>query len=67
MYKIFTLAVAVSLMPVHQKITGVDFLKNNPIETPHYIFSSKNKNAQNPFEQEIKTTEAWSQNWVATA
>ncbi|MBK7434206.1 MAG: hypothetical protein IPI66_10105 [Chitinophagaceae bacterium] len=66
MYKIFTLAVAVSVIPVSQKIITTDFTVHNT-EVVNYIFPYKNTITANPFEPEKKPTEAWSQNWMATA
>ncbi|MBL0055240.1 MAG: hypothetical protein IPP31_03415 [Chitinophagaceae bacterium] len=65
MYKIFTLAVAVSVIPVSQKIITTDFTVHNT-EAVNYIFPYKNTITANPFEPEKKPTEAWSQNWQST-
>ena len=65
MYKILTLAVAVSVIPVSQKIITTDFTVHNT-EVVNYIFPYKNTITANPFEPEKKPTEAWSQNWQST-
>ena len=51
MYKIFTLAIAVSVLPLSQKITGVNFSANNNVEMPGYLFPYKNTITINPFER----------------
>jgi len=68
MYKIFTLAVAVSLLPVSQKTSTVHLSLNNSIAIPEYTFSFKNNITTNPFEpKKEKPADVWSQNWMATA
>ena len=67
MFKIFTLAVAVCVIPVSQNITPADFGLTNKSASPVYIFPYKNTITANPFEAPKKTTEAWSQNWMAAA
>ncbi len=66
MYKIFTLAVSIAVLPISQKISRVDISVNNRQENAAYIFPYKNTITTNPFETEKKSTEAWGQNWMAT-
>ncbi len=67
MYKIFTLALAVSVLPVSNRYYAAGFIRDNTVQKPADIFHYKNTLATNPFEPEKKPTEAWSQNWMATA
>ena len=76
MFKIFSLAIAVSVIPVSQNFAPVDLGLTNHAETPPYIFSFKNTSTTYPrpddlfgraFEPEKKATEAWSPNWMAAA
>lgn len=68
MYKIFTLAVAVFIIPVSQKIVGVHFSVNNNPENPAYIFPYKNTVTTNSSKLEKKTVAwHWSQYRMATA
>jgi Secretion system C-terminal sorting domain/FG-GAP repeat/FG-GAP-like repeat len=66
MYKIFTLAAAIAVMPLSQNI-----ISNVPEETivnvRAFYFQYKNTISTNPFQPEKKATESWSQNWMATA
>ena len=67
MYKFFTLAVAVAVVPVSQQIYSPGFVDNNTIPKSAYIFSYKNTLTKNPFGPEKKPTEAWSKNWFTNA
>jgi len=67
MYKICTLALAVSLMPLVQDTPGSSFSVNPVTETPAFVFPYKNTIATNPFEPEKKSAASWSQNWMETA
>ncbi len=66
MYKVFTLAATISLLPFSRQ-NNSPAIFNEAVSQP-YVFSFKNTFAVNPFEPEKKTaTEPWSQNWMATA
>ncbi len=76
MYKIFTLAVAVSVLPLSKQYHSPDFNTDIASGNRAYIFPYKNTITTNPlltassgqaFEPEKKTAEPWSQNWMATA
>jgi hypothetical protein len=67
MYKTFALVAAVSLFPLSEKISAVNFWGINDIYTPAPLFPYKNSITTNPFEPAKKPAEAWSQNWLATA
>ncbi|MBK8522563.1 MAG: FG-GAP repeat protein [Chitinophagaceae bacterium] len=68
MYKIFTLAVAVSVLPLSKQYHSPDINTDIAGENRAYIFPYKNTITTNPFEPEKKTiAEPWSQNWMATA
>jgi hypothetical protein len=67
MYKIFTLAAAVSLLPLSQKKSTVDFWVNKNLNASAHLFPYKNTITTNPFEPVKKPAEAWSQNWATTA
>jgi Secretion system C-terminal sorting domain/FG-GAP repeat/FG-GAP-like repeat len=66
MYKVFTLAVAVSVLPISKQYYSPDLNIDNAVEKQAYIFPYKNTTT-NIFEPEKKTAEPWSQNWMATA
>ena len=55
MYKIFTLAVAIAVLPISQKISSVDFSVNNKQEDAAYIFPYKNTITTKPFEAAKKS------------
>ncbi|MEO6540218.1 MAG: integrin alpha, partial [Ferruginibacter sp.] len=65
MYKLFTLAAAVAVIPITQQVS-TNFLFNNRTEERSYIFPYKNT-LPDPFINESKPAEAWSQNWMASA
>ncbi len=67
MYKTFTLAMAVSLLPVSKQIPASGFARANYIFSPAHVFPYKNTITINLFEPEKKPAEPWSQNWMATA
>ncbi|MEO6255025.1 MAG: FG-GAP-like repeat-containing protein [Ferruginibacter sp.] len=67
MYKILALAIAVVVMPLSEKTSGVVFSVNKSKEDPLCFLSFKNTTSLNPFEPEKKTVEAWSENWMAAA
>ncbi len=67
MYKIFTLAVAVSVLPLFKQYHSPDLTTDNVGENSTYIFPYRNTITTNPFEPEKKPAEPWSQNWMATA
>ncbi len=67
MYKIFTLAVAVALLPVSKQYYSSENSTHNTHTRQVYIFPYKNTITTNPFEPEKKLAEPWSQNWMATA
>ena len=67
MYKIFTLAAAIAVLPLSNKVSNANLVENTSWETSAYSFNFKNTVTTNPFEPEKKPAEAWSQNWQATA
>ncbi len=67
MYKIFTLAAAIAIMPLSQKFYPVDFNADNTFSKKAYVFTFKNTVTTNFWEPEKKPTEAWSQNWMGQA
>jgi hypothetical protein len=67
MLKIFTLSVAVAVIPLSQKNITADFSAKTGHEIPVFHFNFKNTVTQNIFEPKKKPTEAWNQNWMATA
>ena len=67
MYKIFTLAVAISVLPVTYNLTNADFVATQNSAYPNNIFPYKNTVTTNLFEPEKKGTEPWSQNWMTAA
>jgi len=67
MYKLFTLAATVAIMPLSEKIIPSVLSTDNSITPPAFVFHFKNNATINPFEAKKKTAEAWSQNWLATA
>ncbi len=67
MYKIFTIAAAIAVMPLSQNIISSNVKDDNADNTQAFIFRYKNTTAINPFEPEKKVAEPWSQNWMATA
>ncbi len=76
MLKFLPLAVAISVLPLSNKISNNKTAGNNNRQENFSFFNFKNNNAFNPrptgssgraFEPEKKPTEAWSQNWYATA
>jgi hypothetical protein len=68
MYKIFTLAIAASVLPVAKQYYSTISFTGNAVEKPAYIFPYKNTITTNPFEPvKKKVEEPWSQNWMATA
>jgi hypothetical protein len=67
MYKVFTLAAAVAVMPLSQQVQN-HFAYEDNAEKLQYVFPYKNTITTNPFEPEKKpVAEPWSQNWMATA
>ncbi|MBL7700929.1 MAG: FG-GAP repeat protein [Ferruginibacter sp.] len=67
MYKIFILAVAVSIMPVSYNLTTADLSASENSDQSHYIFHFTNTSAESPFDPEKKASQPWSQNWMAAA
>lgn len=67
MYKIFTLATAIAVMPLSQNIITSNIKEDNSFNIPALLFNFKNTAKPNPFEPEKKVTEPWSQSWMATA
>jgi hypothetical protein len=67
MYKIFTLAVVVSVLPVSKQYYYPGFIADNTIQKPDYIFPYKNTISKDPFEPQKKPTEPWGQSWMAAA
>ena len=67
MYKFFTLAAAIAVMPLSQKIIPSKTLGESTVNYQVFSFHFKNSNSTNPFEPEKKTTEPLSQGWMATA
>ena len=67
MYKIFTLAAAIAVMPLSQNIITSNIKEKNAFNIPTFVFNYKNSVTTNPFEPEKKITEPWSQNWMTTA
>ncbi|MBK7434896.1 MAG: hypothetical protein IPI66_14040, partial [Chitinophagaceae bacterium] len=65
MYKFFTLAAAVAIMPL-SKQAPADLAFVSKKEKQAYIFPYKNS-LPDPFKAETKPAEPWSQNWMATA
>lgn len=62
MYRFFTMAVAIAVMPLSQRFSNRDLAEGNLFEKPTYIFPYKNTITTNFWEPEKKPTEAWSQN-----
>ncbi|MBL0180996.1 MAG: hypothetical protein IPP96_01410 [Chitinophagaceae bacterium] len=67
MYKIYTLAVAVAVMPLSQKLPKQDSCVFNRFENAPYIFPYKNTSTTGFWESEKKSTGTWSQNWMGQA
>jgi len=67
MYKIFTLATAIAVIPVSQNNITSNVKEDNAVNSQAFIFHYKNTITTNPFEPEKNTAEPWSQNWMATA
>ncbi len=67
MYKILTIATAVAFMPLSQNIYAPECKIDNAAKKLAPFFPYKNTITVNLFETEKKSTEAWSQNWMATA
>ncbi len=67
MYKFFTLAAAIAVMPLSQNIITSDVKEDNTVNSRAVFFQYKNTITTNPFEPDKKVTEPWSQNWMATA
>ncbi|MBK8609501.1 MAG: FG-GAP repeat protein [Chitinophagaceae bacterium] len=67
MYKALSLAIAVSFAPAGKQIVSTGFVEGKSIFKTDYVFRFKPTATVNPFEPEKKTTEAWSQNWMAAA
>ena len=67
MYKTFTLAIAVSLLPLSQKTLPVYLSTTSGSTDFSKIFPYKNTVDLNLFEPQKKTTAAWNQNWLALA
>lgn len=65
MYKLFTLAAAVAVMPLSEQVS-THFSFNGPKEERPRIFPYKNTLAD-PFTEAVKPKEAWSTNWLAEA
>jgi hypothetical protein len=65
MLKFLPLAVAISVLPLSNKISNKPFITDNGADLSFFNF--KYTSAYNPFEPEKKTAEPWSQNWMATA
>ncbi len=66
MFKLFTLAAAVAVLPVSQQVQ-THFVLEQPAEKQLYIFPYKNTITTNPFEPQKEPSEPWSQSWMATA
>jgi len=64
MYKIFTLAAAIAVMPLSQNIITSDIKEDNTFNIPVFVLNYKNTITTNPFEPEKKVAEPWSQNWM---
>ena len=67
MYKIFTLAATIAIMPLSQKFYPVDFNADNTFSKKAYVFPFKNTVTSKFWEPEKKPTGAWSQNWMGQA
>ncbi len=67
MYKIFTLAAAIAIMPLSQNFYPVYFNADNTFSKKAYVFPFKNTVTTKFWEPEKKSTEAWSQNWMGQA
>jgi len=65
MYKIFTLAAAVAIMPLSEQVSSRLSFFNSKDEQP-YIFHFKNT-LPDPFSNKPKDAEPWSQNWMGEA
>ncbi|MBK8609502.1 MAG: FG-GAP repeat protein [Chitinophagaceae bacterium] len=66
MYKIFTLAVAVSVLPISKQYYPSVIDADDAREKKASIFPYKNSTT-NFFDPEKKVSEPWSQNWMASA
>ena len=67
MFKIFTLAAAIAILPLSNKVSNANLVENTSWETSAYSFNFKNTVTANPFVPEKKAAEDWSQNWQETA
>ncbi len=67
MYKNFTLATVVAIIPVTRQNLPANFNSADHVITVPSFLNFKNATKANPFQREKKSTETWSQNWQATA